>query len=543
MHVITNMKLMPKLMLAFGILLLIMLVQGAGAYMGMRSMDRTSQSIAQGVLPAVTLVGQTRGLLGEYRTASYRGLVRASEAAKQEARERAVAIDAQLAQNFKDYEQYVTTAQERRMLEELVAAWAAARASYDSVNELLDLELPDDAIDTFIGQTSGLHDATSAALAALADESNRIAAASTAAASRAYVASNTLTLTLLVAGIAVGLVVAWLMARNLTRAAREAAVVANDVAAGKLDSHIDTRRADEIGDLFRAMKRMQHDLRERIERDQAVASENLRIRTALDSSGTCVMITDAQRRVIYANQAVADLLRQYQDDVHASLPGLEAGELVGTALDDFHQDPDQLAARLGQLEDVYQGELAIGQAHFGENIARVADADGTLLGYVVEWRDRTPQVRVETELARVVEAAAAGDLSHRIALEDKQGFYLQLAGLLNGLLDANAASLQEVSRVLTALARGDLTVRMEGDYQGVFATMRDDANATVEQLTAIVARIQAAADAIGAASTEIAAGNDDLSRRTEQQAASLEETASSMEELTSTVRQNADNAR
>src|SRR5690606_25887092 len=135
-----------------------------------------------------------------------------------------------------------------------------------------------------------------------------------------------------------------------------------------------------------------------------------------------------------------------------------------------------------------------------------------------------------------------GDLSHRIALEDKQGFYLQLAGLLTGLLDANAASLREVSRVLTALARGDLTVRMEGDYQGVFATMRDDANATVEQLTAIVARIQAAADAIGAASTEIAAGNDDLSRRTEQQAASLEETASSMEELTSTVRQNADNA-
>src|SRR5690606_39965056 len=50
MHVITNMKLMPKLMLAFGILLLIMLVQGAGAYMGMRSMDRTSQSIAQGAL-------------------------------------------------------------------------------------------------------------------------------------------------------------------------------------------------------------------------------------------------------------------------------------------------------------------------------------------------------------------------------------------------------------------------------------------------------------------------------------------------------------
>src|SRR5690606_14202301 len=171
------------------------------------------------------------------------------------------------------------------------------------------------------------------------------------------------------------------------------------------------------------------------------------------------------------------------------------------------------------------------------------DADGNLLGYVVEWRDRTPQVRVEAELGRVVEAAAAGDLSHRISLEDKQGFYLQLATRLNGLLDANASSLEQVSHVLTALADGDLTVRMEGEYQGVFASMRDNANATVEQLTGIVARIQEAADAIGAAATEIAAGNNDLSRRTEQQAASLEETASSMEELTSTVRQNADNAR
>jgi methyl-accepting chemotaxis protein len=531
MHVFTNMKLMPKLMLAFGVLLLIMLVQGIGAYLGMRSMDRASEQVAGTVVPAVTLVGQTRGLLGEYRTASYRGLVRASDAAKREARERATSIDAQLAQNFEAYGQYASTDEEKRLLAELVAAWAAARKSYDEVNELLDLELPDDAVDTFIGQTSRLHDATSAALAALSDASNRVAAASTADARRAYAASNSLTLVLLLAGIAVGLAVAWAMARNLTRAAREAAAVANDVAAGKLDTTIDTRRSDEIGDLFRAMQRMQHDLRERIERDQAIASENLRIRTALDSSGTCVMITDAAHRVIYANHAVADLLFQHR------------GQLVGTPLEAFHRDPAQLATVLEQLHDVHHDEVSLGEAHFGESIARVGDADGALLGYVVEWRDRTPQVRVETELAQVVEAAAAGDLSHRIALEGKQGFYLQLASLLNGLLDANASSLHEVSRVLAALAEGDLTVRMEGDYQGVYATMRDSANATVEQLTAIVARIQAAADAIGAASGEIAAGNNDLSRRTEQQAASLEETASSMEELTSTVRQNADNAR
>ncbi|MCZ3141043.1 methyl-accepting chemotaxis protein, partial [Acinetobacter baumannii] len=88
-----------------------------------------------------------------------------------------------------------------------------------------------------------------------------------------------------------------------------------------------------------------------------------------------------------------------------------------------------------------------------------------------------------------------------------QGFYLQLAQQLNALLETNATSLEQVSRVLEALARGDLTVRMEGEYKGVFAKMRDHANDTVAQLTQIVAQIQQTTEAINTAAGEIAAGN------------------------------------
>ncbi len=543
MHWFSNLKLAPKLMLAFGVVLLIMLIQGIGAYTGLRSMDGVTTNLTADVLPSVTLTGETRGLLGEYRTASYRSLVRASEASKQQARERAVQIEGQLAENFQAYGQYAKTDEQRRLLMELVTAWDAARASYASVNEMLELELPDDALDTFIGETSELHDATSAALAALADEANRVAAASQEDADSAYATSSALLAILLLAGIGGGFVVAWWMARSLTSSMREAVGVAEDVAGGKLDTVIDTSRADEIGDLLRAMQRMQRDLRERIERDQAVAGENLRIRTALDSSGTSVMIADPDRNIIYANGAVTRLLQQYDEQIHVALPEFELDGLLGTRLDTYQPQPERVAALLEQLEGVHHDELTMGEAHFGQTVARVDDTDGNLLGYVVEWRDRTPQVNVEVELARVIQAAAAGDLSHRIGLEGKEGFYLQLAEQLNGLLDANAASLEQVSNVLTALADGDLTVRMDGDFHGVFATMRDNANATVAQLTGIVSRIQDASGAIGTASSEIASGNNDLSRRTEQQAANLEETAASMEELTSTVRQNADHAR
>ena len=110
------------------------------------------------------------------------------------------------------------------------------------------------------------------------------------------------------------------------------------------------------------------------------------------------------------------------------------------------------------------------------------------------------------------------------------------------LLDNNADGLSRVSALLSSLSQGDLTARMDGDLQGVFATIRDDANATADQLAGIVRRIKDSSLAINSAATEIATGNSDLSRRTEQQAAALEETAASMEELTATVKQNADNA-
>ncbi len=104
-------------------------------------------------------------------------------------------------------------------------------------------------------------------------------------------------------------------------------------------------------------------------------------------------------------------------------------------------------------------------------------------------------------------------------------------------------AINEVQRVLSALSQGDLTEQMTGSYSGDFLRMKEDANATVEQLTQIISQIKSATDTINTAAKEISSGNSDLSARTEQQAASLEETASSMEELTSTVKQNAENAK
>ena len=150
---------------------------------------------------------------------------------------------------------------------------------------------------------------------------------------------------------------------------------------------------------------------------------------------------------------------------------------------------------------------------------------------------------INAEIKRLAEAAALGDFSLRGDEARYQHDFREMVGGLNRLMRTTEQDLGEVSRVLQAIAGGDLSAHMHGDFHGVFARMRDDMARTTGQLTTIVGDIKHAAQSIQTAAGEIAAGNSDLSRRTEQQAANLEETAASMEELTSTVRQNAEHAR
>jgi methyl-accepting chemotaxis protein len=319
--------------------------------------------------------------------------------------------------------------------------------------------------------------------------------------------------------------------------------VSRKIADGHLDNRIVIDGRDEVAELMSAMSQMQSQLKSNIEEERRVADENLRIRNALDDVGTNVMIADNERSIIYMNQSVAAMLSRAEGDIRKELPQFEARRLLGASMDVFDKEPGFQKRMLDGLRERYATRLVIGGRTFSLAASPIINAAGERLGSVVEWADLTAEVAVEAEIAGIVQAAVDGDFSHRIAVEGKEGFVKLLAEGINQLLETNAAAMDDVVRVLSALAQGDLTQTIDAEYRGTLARMKDDANSTVAQLSRIVGEIRQGSDAISAAAGEIAAGNNDLSQRTEQQAASLEETASSMEELTSTVRQNADNAR
>ena len=295
--------------------------------------------------------------------------------------------------------------------------------------------------------------------------------------------------------------------------------------------------------LARAMVHSSHQLLARREQEQAGLDEMLRVRAALNDVTTNVMIANAERTIVYVNRPLQRMLAGAEADLQKDLPQFSAADLIGRSIDIFHRHPEHQARLLDTLKSTHRAQIRVGGRVMQLIVNPIIAADGSRQGFVVEWADRTLEVQVEEELERIVQAAAAGDFSGRVITEGKQGFFLQLAQRLNGLLEANASSIEQVSQLLAALSRGDLTTQMHGDFQGVFARIQDDANATIAQLTDIVGRIQSASNNLNEAAGEMAQGNAHLANRTEQQAASLEETAATMEELTATVRQNAEHAR
>ncbi|WP_333875519.1 methyl-accepting chemotaxis protein [Methylobacter sp.] len=329
--------------------------------------------------------------------------------------------------------------------------------------------------------------------------------------------------------------------RQLGGEPSDVADLAINIAAGKLDNAIALKKNDN-GSLLATMKDMQQQLLERITADRQIANEALRIKTALDSISANVMIADNERNVIYMNPAVHNMLRLAESDIRRSIPHFEFDNLLGSSIDSFHKNPAHQKELLAQFSSTLRSEITIAGRTFYLVANPINNERGEKLGVVVEWKDRTAEVEIELEVAKIVNAAVQGDFTQRFDLQGKEGFFRELSVAINELMETSETGLNEVVRVLEALSRGDLTETITNNYSGTFGQLKDDSNTTVEKLKAIINQIKATTDSINTASKEIAAGNNDLSHRTEQQAASLQQTAASMEELTSAVQHNATNA-
>ena len=297
-------------------------------------------------------------------------------------------------------------------------------------------------------------------------------------------------------------------------------------------------RKDEIGNIASALQTFKENA---IQQTQA-ASENLRIKSALDNCKANVMVADNDFDIIYMNDAVLDMMRAGEADIRKDLVGFDTNKLLGGSIDRFHKNPAHQRTMLEALTTTYQGRINVGGRTFDLIANPITNQDGERLGTVVEWADITAELAIEAEVDQMVNAISKGDFTKSLSAEGKEGFMLSLTNALNSLNKNVSDVIDDVATALSSLSRGDLTHEITTDYTGMYETLKQDVNQTSKRLSETVGEIITTTDEIGSASTEISSGSMDLSQRTEAQASSLQQTAASMEEMSTTVKQNADSA-
>ncbi|PPU22053.1 methyl-accepting chemotaxis protein [Xanthomonas arboricola] len=304
-----------------------------------------------------------------------------------------------------------------------------------------------------------------------------------------------------VIALLLGATIAWLLTRSVVLPLRQSLRLAERINDGDLRSQDLPTSKDESGQLLRAMQQMQRRLQDVISAQRSMAARH--------DAGEISYRTDAQQFPGEYGHMVQDTNALVHAHVQTQLRMTEVmgSYAIGDLAPEIEQYPGEKAAITATMQQVKQNLRAI-----------------------------------NAQIQQLTQAACAGNFALRGQPEKFEHDFRLMVENLNTMMATSDTNLARFSDLLRCIADGDLTVRMTGNFHGVFASMRDDANSTVHRLTDIVTHIQTTSNSIGFAAEDIASGNQELSRRSEQQAASLEETAASMEELTSTVKQNAEHA-
>ncbi|KRG67314.1 chemotaxis protein [Stenotrophomonas terrae] len=500
-----NLSITRKLVLAFCSTSLLTLLLALFALWRMNVADTQIQQVNDNWMPAVQQLGEMRAQLGEYRTFEQAQLTYQGNPTQLADYDKRLADTRKLieaAEKSYDDIEAAYSADELAMYEKMKELRAAYFEAHDRIAAAI-------AADDFVTASSISSDESRKLRRSLFDQLKQLSQYNQTQLTKQTAESRSAhqrSLLAIVAGLVLALVLAaalgWAIIRAIMVPLADAVRVADDVSAGKLDRRIDTSRRDEVGMLLQSMQRMQAQL-------QAVIG--------------------AQREM--AHQHDAGMISYRMDET--AFPG-DYGVMVKESNGLVASHIQMLLSALEIIKRYANGDLSVDIERLpGEKAVITETVDAV----------KASLSAINNEIKHLASAAAQGDFSVRGDADAYQHDFRDMVSSLNQLMETTDGNLSELSKLLQAIARGDLTAKMQGDFHGVFANMRDDANATVGQLTDIIGRIQHAASSINLAASEIATGNSDLSRRTEQQAANLEETAASMEELTSTVRQNAEHAR
>lgn len=368
--------------------------------------------------------------------------------------------------------------------------------------------------------------------------------------------NNALTISSLMSLIAIilGVSVALLISRMISKPVEKMLEAANKIADGDLTIKIDNNSENELGQLSKALSTMVSNLHKLVYEVQLsstkVASTSQELSAASEemTAGTgqiSEVVVDIARgakdqslRAQEVSRAMKDMTVNVQDVANNAQKAATAAQGSSELLGDVSKQSEQLLAQISEIQ-VAVSESAV--------VIRELDGKSRQIEEIVELITSIADQTNLLALNAAIEAARAGDYGKGFAVvadevrklaEDSSNAAKQIAVLVhqiqnetNNAVATMEKGTQKVAKGTEMFNRSRESIQTVTESSGEVTRMAQEIAAAAEEQSASIEQINSSIEEVTAITEQSAAGTEEASSSVEEQKASMEELSTSAQEL------------
>jgi len=551
-----DMKLGKKFTGAFVLVALIAAVIGIVGYSSLGSVESRMQEIGEVSMPSVetllkikaaqngVVVGE-RGLLSD-------GMVDIWEPQYQFIKEQF----ADAANAWSIYEALPRDAEEDRLWNRFVSQWNEWKTGHESVIELAHERdrLMDAGLDLNDAQMQALStqmirnskEARDQLLASwetldeLLSLNERIAAASAESGYSNASASKASLVIVMIVGLLLSVTFGIYLTKSITKPVLMMRDAASSLAQGDLESVVDYHGGDEIGELAESFRGMTDALRAKVNVAEELSRGNLDVEVKL-SSNKDTLGKAMQQLWNNISSLIVEMNRMAKEHTSGDIDVIIPAEKFKGAYNEMAKGINEMVnGHISVKKKAMAVVQEFGKGNFDAELERFPGKKAFINDTIEEVRSNLKHIR--REIGTLIEAAEQGKLETRGDTSRFQGDWKKIVDGINSILDAVVEPVQEAADVLSFMSKGDLTLKVNGDYKGDHAKIKNALNSTLDSLNDILGQFSVAVEEVSSGANQVSLSSQSVSQGSTEQASSLEEITSAMTEISSQAKQNAENA-